>query len=98
MSLRDQLRDLKASVSSLEAEIEAIYRASLLAHPDEKVCDDWMAEMLGESSPRMTFPITVQAVTYSGTAYETGSLLSRHPVGTWVACRPCGEMFPAETK
>ncbi len=87
---KEELHQIAAEVERLEARRAAIYRASVDAPVEEKVCDDWMATFLGgdesEVSRFIQYPIEVHGITFQGEPIESGP-----KVGRWVAVRPCAK-------
>ncbi|XXX77318.1 hypothetical protein WMF30_00900 [Sorangium sp. So ce134] len=99
MSLRDELKGIDEQIQVLEARRAEIYRASVEAPAEEKVCEDWLAEMLGERGERpKREPILVQAMNASGdVARGAASPLARYQPGAWVAVRPCDQESGGKT-
>lgn len=64
--LKEQLANVEAEISRLEEERRQIYKESLDAPKDEKVCEDFLAEDLAEPPlfPQMKFPINVAAINW----------------------------------
>lgn len=66
MTPKEELAQIEAEVERLEARKREIYRASVAAPESEKVCKDFVAEMLGQESPWPTFkfPVEVQGISF----------------------------------
>lgn len=94
MTPQEELSTLHAEQKRIEDRIAAIYAASVHAPAQEKVCDDWTAEMLGEPCGRLQYPITVHGITYSEPELVRYSRLS---VGKFVAVRPCAKEHGGKT-
>ena len=60
----------------------------------EKVCEDWMAEMLGAWHPRLEYPFPVHGITYGK---EPVVYHKRREVGCYVAVRPCDKELAGKT-
>lgn len=87
-TLKDELSKIEREIKALEERRAAIYRASLEAPEEHKVCDDWVAKTLGSGPlPSLAFPIEVYGITWSEAPMLRPPLLSRGV--TWVAVRPC---------
>lgn len=87
-TLKEELARIEAEVEALEKRKAAIYRRSLDATEEEKVCQDWLAKMLGEEpGPRLTYPIEVTGITWKDAPMVRPALFSRG--ATWVSIRPC---------
>jgi hypothetical protein len=85
-ALADELDRLSVEKKAIEEKIAAIYKRSLDAPPEEKVCEDYIAGMLANPTRFLTFPITVHGITYSDSdlfgfdiGYERFSLVSVRP-------------------
>lgn len=98
MSLRDELNSIDEQIKALESRRAAIYRESIAAPAEEKVCEDEIAEMLGEDERRPAVePILVQAMTSSGDVVRYPHPQARVQAGSWVACRPCDDACKGKT-
>jgi hypothetical protein len=96
-------RDLKAELASIDEQIKSledrraeIYRASVEAPDDQKVCEDFLAEMLGEAADRrrdIQYPIEVTGITYG----DRPLLEKTRNTGRWVAIRPCDKQLGGKT-
>lgn len=87
MSLKDELKTIEEQIKTLERRRAEIYRASLTATEEHKVCEDWVAEALGEEPlPRFQFPIEVHGITWSDEPMLMPALFAQGV--TWVAVRP----------
>lgn len=92
----EKLKELHAAIKALEAERAELYHASVAAPEAEKLCPDWMAEMLAEPPRFLEYPITVAGITNTpapSIRYSTGRAKS----GAYVAVRPCGPEFGGQT-
>jgi hypothetical protein len=89
MTPKEELARLRDDIERLEARRAAIYRASVEAPANEKVCDDRTARFLGGGPDEqivqtIRYPIEVHGITFSGEPLQTGP-----KAGRWVAVRPC---------
>jgi hypothetical protein len=91
---QQQLDALHAEQKRIDERLAALYAASVSAPAEEKVCEDWVAEMLGEPQGRMKYPITVHGITYSERDLVE---YTRSTVGRYVAVRPCDDALGGKT-
>jgi hypothetical protein len=99
-SLREKLRAIDVQIAELEEERRKIFKASLDAPEEEKVCADYVAEELSEPSPfpEMEFPIEVTGINWLDDKRENECFLVRvRPakenetyLGVYVGCLPLG--------
>lgn len=91
----DELKQVAAEIAKLEKRKAEIYAASLNAPPDEKVCDDSLAEMLAEyaSGGFIEYPLTITGITYKKCVPVEATCHS----GKFVAVRPVGEKHGGRT-
>jgi len=86
------------AMKSLERRKCALYRASVDAPDSEKICDDSLADMLGEEhfGGFMEFPTEITGITHGkGAEYVFAPRWRyKHP---WVAVQPCAEKFKRKT-
>ncbi len=89
---KEELAKINEEIESLEARKRAIYADSLNAPADQKVCEDWAAEMLTKENNRLKYPVELCGINWvERSVYkQSGGLFSRKP-GAWVAIRPCDE-------
>lgn len=92
MTPKEMLAHIQAEIERLEERKRLLYRISVDSPPEEKLCDDALARMLGEPdlSPRFTYPIEVHGITHTGEVVGR-SFSRRYAPGAWVAVRPCAE-------
>lgn len=96
MSTQEELASIAAQIAALEERKRAMYEASVKAPQEEKLCDDFWAEMLSEPAwPRLEYPIAVHGITFSGNVLDNA--LSRTKPGAWVKVRPCDEKHKGKT-
>jgi len=108
MSLKEELADIDAKIEKLKAKKREIYKASLDAPEEEKVCGDFWAESLSEPSPfpRMKFPIEVTGINWveRDKRYRECQLVAVRPagkkktyLGIYVGDLPLGAMVSYHT-
>jgi len=63
---KERLAAIETQIECLEEQKRKIYKASLEAPEDEKVCEDYLAEMCSEEPlfPEMKFPIEVHGINW----------------------------------
>jgi hypothetical protein len=88
--LKAELDALNEHIKALEVERADIYKRSLAAPDDQKVCQDWIAESLSELPNEMRFPITVHGIAWEGELWEKGPALGRIEPGDLASVRPAG--------
>lgn len=90
MNLKEELASIEQQVNALEERRREIYKLSLVAAEEEKVCPNFVAEVLSEKSwSKLAYPIEV-----SGIAWGEDKFLHRATEPgkiRWVAIRPCSE-------
>jgi hypothetical protein len=92
---KERLQEIRESIDMLEKEQRAIYAASLKSPEQDKVCEDYIAKMLGGGPlPKFQFPIEVHGLTSDGKVVQDG-MFSK--TGAWVAIRPCDEACKGQT-
>jgi hypothetical protein len=92
MSLREELASIDAEIKVLEQRQRQIYRDSLQAPADQKVCSDSLAKMCAEDWERFGYPVTVSGINFEpGTVYKPERFLGPDSAGAWVAIRPCSD-------
>lgn len=97
MSPKEELASIEAQTAILDERKRALYEASLKAPQEEKLCDDFLAEMCSEpAGPRFVYPVSLHGITYTGDVLGT-ALLSRTKPGAWVKVRPCDEEHKGKT-
>lgn len=85
-NLKQELADLESQIKTLQDRKRDIYKRSLAAPEEDKVCPDFAARMLaGSPPPSMPYPIEVRGIAWGEESWH----LSRKPA-KWVAVRPCG--------
>lgn len=101
IDLKDEMERVAAEVARLESRQRALYRLSFEAPEQEKVCDDWLAEMLGrpvlgrdEPNRPNQEPKIVSRITFEGKGIWEESL---RPSGCLVAVRPAGDEYGNKT-
>lgn len=62
-TLKEKLERLHTERESLDAQIAACYKESLAASESDKACEDWIARVGSEPSPKLRFPIEVSGIT-----------------------------------
>lgn len=94
MNLKEELARTDAELQCLEARKRELYRLSVEAPENEKICADYMAEVLGEPSlfKEIQYPLEITGISFSGKIAESG----HRPRGL-VSIRPCGKEFGGKT-
>lgn len=94
MTLKEELAQLHHDEAAIKKRITEIYQASLDAPAEEKVCEDYLAELLGSSDDTgfIKYPLTVMGITYRKDNNPVDRIThSRREVGTYVAVRPVND-------
>ena len=94
---RERLAALDADIKALEAERAALYKASVDAPDEDKLCPDFMAEMLSEPLRMLEYPITVSGITTRTGSRVVKPGLRSKPAGSFVAVRPCDKEHEGKT-
>lgn len=96
MTLNEELKAIEADLKRLEDRKRQLYRLSVEAPENEKICEDHLAEMLGEPEifKTLRYPIEINGITFSGTLHDARGRLKP---GRLVRIRPCGKEFDAKT-
>jgi uncharacterized cupin superfamily protein len=94
MSAKEELAELHQKKNELEVRIAEIYAASVNAPAEEKVCDNWMAEMLGRPVKELAFPLSISGITHGKRSVIDHS---RKNVGEFVAVRPVDKALEGKT-
>lgn len=91
----ERLDQIEAQIKALEEEKSNIFDRSFHGPESEKVCEDWIAETLGEVLVEPRSPKQVRGyIQGEGQAMAPPIM---HPAGCLVAVRPCAEEFGKRT-
>ncbi len=97
MTLNDEIKDIEAQIRALEERKREIFRKSIEAPDDEKVCSNDMAEMLAEPAwppHREHEPWVVEHIAWA----ENAELVaSNRGSGFLVKVRPCDKELEGKT-
>lgn len=95
-ALSDELQTIEAELARLEARKCELYRQSVEAPENEKICANSLAEILAEPEifQRIEYPISVYGITFSGDLHRARG---RHKPGALVRVRPCEAEFDSKT-
>lgn len=91
---KKELKELQDARDAVEARIAALYKESVKAPADQKICEDWMADMLSDAPTRVKYPIQVSGIAFSDCDVVDHS---RKSVGKFVAVRPCDKKYENKT-
>lgn len=94
-TLANELDRLYEEKKAIEEKIAAIYKRSLDAPPEEKVCEDYIAGMLAKPTRFLTLPITAHGITSDKT--EAFSFDMGHKRFSLVKVRPCDKELKGKT-
>jgi len=83
-AMEARLAVLREQEEAIERERVEIYRASIDATGDDKLCPDWMAEMLSEKHRVIEYPVQI-----TGIARSADAVLEAEKNTKWVAVRSC---------
>ncbi len=95
-ALTDELQAIEAEVERLEARKRELYRQSVEAPENEKLCKDSLANLLGEPElfRNIEYPISIYGITFTGKLYHARG---RDQPGRLVKVRPCAPEFEDKT-
>lgn len=92
MTPQEELDSIRQQEKALAARRCEIYAASLKATEEDKICDDWSAEVLSRPSmPRLEYPVEITAIDF-----DDGETL-RSSGKKWVSVRPCSDEHGGRT-
>lgn len=97
LPLKLELKVVDAASAALDERRADIYRASIAAPKEDKICGDGLAELLGQRGQSMRFPIEVTGITQSGDTNIMGRSMMGHQPGAWVSVRPCAAGYEDKT-
>jgi len=88
-----RLSEIREQEDKLAAQRRYIYRESLEAPDEDKLCPDGIARSLSEPSPfkSIEYPITINAIAFA----EKETLLPTNI--KWVSVRPCSDKYEGKT-
>lgn len=89
MSAKDRLVEIDREIESLEEERRKLYKESLSAPDNEKLCEDWIADQLAKKSfvGTVRYPVVVNGIDISGEIFD--DTYNSRKTGQLVAIRPC---------
>lgn len=95
-ALTQELQTIEADIKRLEKRKRKLYRMSVKAPENEKVCEDKVASLLGEPElfKTLEYPIPIYGVTFTGKLYHARG---RNTPGTLAKVRPCEPEFENKT-
>lgn len=94
MTLKDELVEIEAGIAALEERKRVLYQRSIESPENEKLCQNNLAEMLGEPEifKRMMYPVSIHGITFSGQLVGASE-----NAGRLVRVRPCEEALEGKT-
>lgn len=84
----ERLEELRAQIKAAQEEVRSIYKASLEAPEEDKVCEDFMAKMLAEDHSKYSiqWPTEIQ-----GLNWDESCRICYNSEPKLVAIRPCSD-------
>lgn len=92
--LVQRLEEIRQEKAALKEEEQSIYKQSLEAPEEDKVCEDFTAKLLAEPHPfrSIKYPITINSISFG----DRETLQPKKDI-KWVSVRPCGEEYKGKT-
>lgn len=93
-TLREELASIDEQLDALEQRKRELYQRSLTAPDAEKICENYLAELLAEpDSGTLRYPVSVTGIHFEGDLVQDW----RGKANRLVRVRPCGEDFRGKT-
>lgn len=93
-TLREELASIDEQLDALEQRKRDIYRRSMTAPDAEKVCKNYLAELLAEpDSGTLRYPVNITGIHFEGELVDEW----RGKSNQLVRIRPCGQEFEGKT-
>lgn len=96
-NMKARLDSLYAQKKDIEKQIRELYKESLNAPDDEKMCPDWMAKSISsDDRPKfIEYPVTINGIHHEEVDVVMPDLFNSNT--KWVAVRPVGKKYVNNT-